>query len=184
MNKEPARPDPVQDHLAAVVAALSALSLSAVQSLLLSLREAQTLDRRVYTFGNGGSAATAAHFAVDLRKAGVCAWALTEPAYVTAQGNDSGFETVFARQVEQVVRPLDVVVAISVSGRSPNVLMALHVARLTGARTVLLAGRDGPCCGADVVLLVPSADYGVVEDAHLAVCHAVARALREEAEHA
>lgn len=173
--------EPARSHLAAVVAALSALPVSQVQALAGWMGNARIRGRFVFTCGNGGSAATAAHFAVDLRKVGVHAFSLVDPAYLTAQGNDGGFETVFARQVEQMAGPWCILIAFSVSGTSPNVLVAIAAARQLRAMTILLTGQDAPAGAADLVLAVPSADYGVVEDAHLAVCHAVARAVREEA---
>ncbi len=99
---------------------------------------------------------------------------------MTAWANDVRFEQVFAAEVDRYVDSQDIVVAISVSGRSPNVLAALRKAQAAGVRTIALLGADGGSAAqlADVALVVPSADYGGVEVAHLAIAHALADALR------
>src|SRR6185436_9368963 len=114
------------------------------------LADALRGGRKLLVFGNGGSAADAQHFAAELvgrylvNRRGLPALALTtDPSIVTAVGNDLGFEQVFARQVEAQGQRGDVAIAISTSGRSPNVLAALRLARERGLGTVGLTGNGG-----------------------------------------
>lgn len=142
------------------------------------LRAAVATGTRIFTFGNGGSAATASHLACDLtgrgrgptgRRARVRT--LYDAATTTAIANDHGYDEVFCRLLDGDAEPDDVAVAISVSGRSRNVVRALEAARRGGVVTVGLLGGDGgaarPLC--DVAVTVPCIDYGVVESVHLAV---------------
>src|SRR5512143_2973138 len=122
---------------------------------------------RVLAFGNGGSAADAQHFASELvgrlarERRGLAAIALTtDPSIVTAVGNDMGFAAIFARQVEAHGRSGDVALAISTSGRSPNVLEGARVARERGLFTVGLTGNGGGALAAavDTLIDVPHPD--------------------------
>jgi D-sedoheptulose 7-phosphate isomerase len=174
------------DFFRQVSQTLAGVSAQEFDRALTVLRAAQRQRRRVYLMGNGGSASTASHLACDLLKGvpgrrppGVLAFALPDNiALVTAWANDTDYERVFAEQVALLTEPGDVLVAISVSGRSPNVLAALKVARGAGLRTVGLLGMDGgPAVGLiDAVVRVPSHDYGVVETVHVAIGHAFAAA--------
>jgi D-sedoheptulose 7-phosphate isomerase len=149
----------------------------------------------VFVFGNGGSAATASHFACDLGKStsqrlpnGARRFrviALTDNApLLTAWANDSSFEDIFAEQLRNLVKPGDVVMAISASGNSANVLKALELGLREGAYTVGLAGFRGgkmkPLC--HTCLVVPSKCTEVIEDVHMATCHALARVVRHALE--
>jgi len=139
--------------------------------------------RTVYLFGNGGSAALASHFACDLGKGTrngsqkrFRALSLTDSIpLMTAWANDSGYEDVFAEQLQNLVQEDDVALAISGSGNSPNVLRALTVARQAGATTIGLTGYQGgkmkPLC--DVCIVVPSDNMQIIEDLHLCVAHAL-----------
>jgi D-sedoheptulose 7-phosphate isomerase len=132
--------------------------------------------------GNGGSAALASHFAVDVFNAGVRSLAFNDAALLTCVGNDCGYEQVFARPVGLFASPRDVLVAISSSGRSPNILAAARAARERGAAVITLSGfgPDNPLRGlGDWNFYVPSAAYGPVESVHANVCHALVDALRE-----
>lgn len=143
---------------------------------------------RVYIMGNGGSAATASHMACDLAKAvgddveqGVRAIALSDSSpLITAWTNDIGPSSAFAGQLAVLLDPDDVVVAISVSGNSPNILAGLRLARDTGAATIGLLGSDGGTglSLVDIALHVPRDDYGIVETVHLGLTHALAAGLR------
>ena len=148
---------------------------------------------RVFLFGNGGSAADAQHIACELvgrlreERKGIPAIALsTDTSVLTALGNDRGFEEIFLRQVEAQVREGDVVVGISTSGRSPNVIKALGAARERGALTVGLTGSDpgGLPEVAAVLLQIPSKDTPRIQEAHGLVghllCDAIERRLEEE----
>ncbi len=142
--------------------------------------EALKGGNKVMFCGNGGSAADSQHLAAELvgryrrNRPGLAALALTaDTSALTAIGNDFGFEEVFSRQVEALGRPGDVLIAISTSGRSPNVLRAVEAARARGLKTIGLAGRDGgPLAAlADVALVVPSADTARIQECHLTLGH-------------
>ena len=135
---------------------------------------------RVYTFGNGGSAVDANHFAEELvgrfqrQRRPLPAQSLSvDAAALTCIANDYSFEEVFERQVQAFVRAGDVVVAFSTSGRSPNVVRGLAAAKEAGADTVLFGGAEGGPAAehADHVLLVPSDSTGRVQELHLFFLH-------------
>lgn len=138
-------------------------------------------DHKVLACGNGGSAADAQHLCAELvgrfkakERRALPAIALTaDSAVLTAWANDVGYDDVFARQVEALGRPGDVLVAISTSGRSRNVVRALEAAQRRGMRTVALLGRDGGECRfcADVAVTVPSADTQHIQEVHVVVIH-------------
>lgn len=131
------------------------------------LRASLAAGGKVLLFGNGGSAADAQHWAAELtgrylrERPGLAALALTtDTSALTAIGNDYGFDQVFARQVQALANPIDVVVGISTSGYSQNVLLALQKARAIGCRTVAILGRDGGAIAPEVdVALVYGAEH-------------------------
>jgi D-sedoheptulose 7-phosphate isomerase len=134
----------------------------------------------VVLFGNGGSAADAQHIAGELvgrflrERRALRAQALsTDTSILTCLGNDYGFETVFARQVEAAVRAGDVAIALSTSGNAANVVAALRRARELGCRTIVLTGRGGGLCAplADVLLDVPTNLTPRVQEAHVVIYH-------------
>jgi D-sedoheptulose 7-phosphate isomerase len=156
--------------LAAAVAAAGAISRSLRQG------------GQVLAFGNGGSAADAAHTAAELvgrfmrERGGYRAIALTaDPSVVTSIANDYGFERVFARQIEAFGRPEDVALAITTSGESPNVLEALRAARDRKLTTIALTGRDGGPAGrlADVHVNVPSTTTPRIQEVHRTLLHVI-----------
>jgi phosphoheptose isomerase len=137
---------------------------------------------KVLLCGNGGSAADAQHLAAELvgcfsglRRALPAVALTTDPSVVTALANDFGYEHVFARQIEALGRPGDVLVAISTSGQSANTIRALEVARLGGLGTVALLGRDGGAMRplADLALVVDEQDTARIQEAHVFVVHAL-----------
>jgi len=146
---------------------------------------------KVLLCGNGGSAADCQHMAAELvgrlthekDRPGLPAIALTtDTSFLTAYPNDVGFDGVFARQVQALGSPGDILIAISTSGRSRNVLTAVEEARVKGLSIVGLLGDDGPLATtADVAIRVPTNDTQVIQQVHLAVehliCHLVERAL-------
>lgn len=184
--KPPAAPT---HPLAETASLLERVSPGDIERASMLLRATRSSGGTVFVLGNGGSATTASHFVIDLLKAtasapggAIRAVCLAESAArLTAQGNDEGFDRVFSSQVEVLGRPGDVVVAISASGRSVNVLRAVERARELGLTVMALTGFDGgPLLSfADLSIHVPSRNgaYGPVEDAHLAVCHAIAAAI-------
>jgi D-sedoheptulose 7-phosphate isomerase len=146
---------------------------------------------KVLLCGNGGSAADCQHMAAELvgrltnekDRPGLPAIALTtDTSFLTAYPNDVGFDGVFARQVQALGSPGDILIAISTSGRSRNVLIAVEEARSKGLSIVGLLGEDGPLAtAADIAIRVPTDDTQVIQQVHLAVehliCHLVERAL-------
>jgi len=142
--------------------------------------EAFGRGRRVYFFGNGGSAADAQHLAAELQgrlrldRAALPALALTtNTSTLTAIGNDTRFADIFARQVEGLAQRGDVVVGLTTSGASANVLAGLRAARRLGARTVALTGarteKIKPL--ADILLAVPSRDTQRIQEVHITLGH-------------
>jgi D-sedoheptulose 7-phosphate isomerase len=132
--------------------------------------------------GNGGSAADAQHFAAELvgrfrqeRRAWPALALTTDTSILTAVGNDYGFEQIFARQITALGRPDDVLVAISTSGKSLNVLAAVETARLQGLYTIALTGKPpSPLANmADLCLAVPSEDTPLVQQVHMAILHTI-----------
>lgn len=163
-------------------------ALPQAQAFIDALYGAYLDDRQIFMIGNGGSAANASHFSQDLNKGAVAglsaskcfrAVSLTDnAAFLTALANDEGYDGVFAGQLKALGRPGDLLVAISVSGNSPNVLRAAGHAGGHGMRVVGITGRSGGRLAelAQECLRVPSDDAGVVETVHSAVFHlAVAR---------
>lgn len=142
--------------------------------------QALTSGGRIFWLGNGGSAADSQHLASELvgrferERPGLAAIALTtDSSALTAIGNDYGFEQVFARQVEALCRPGDLVIGISTSGNSPNVLRALERARDLGIATAALSGRDGGCLKdlAEACLIAPADNTARIQEAHLLAGH-------------
>jgi D-sedoheptulose 7-phosphate isomerase len=150
--------------------------------------DARAAGRRIYVMGNGGSSATASHFVADLVKTAqvpgfvpLRAYALTDNTpLLTAWANDLAYERGFAEQITALAERGDVVVGISASGNSPNILAGLKAAALCDAHTIGLLGFDGGAAHAlvEVPIHIASCDYGLVEDVHAAVCHAITRAIR------
>ena len=143
---------------------------------------------KVLTCGNGGSAADAQHFAAELvgryrrERPGWSAIALTvDPSVLTSLCNDYGFEQIFARQVQALGRPGDILVSISTSGRSKNVLAAVEAASTLGIRTVGLTGQGTSQLGemVDHHLPIPSTNTAFIQQAHIAVIHIICELVEE-----
>lgn len=155
------------------------------------LHDARMARRQVFVLGNGGSAATATHFVCDLLKntraegyPSMRAIGLTDNlATLTALGNDEGYENIFAQQLAALAQPGDIAIAISTSGKSPNVLEAVKTARQIGAYTIGFTGRDGGVLGGmvDLNVLIPNHRADQTEDLHMIISHAVTAALKERA---
>jgi D-sedoheptulose 7-phosphate isomerase len=135
---------------------------------------------KIVFFGNGGSAADAQHLAAELvvrlctERPGLAALALTTNSSVlTAAGNDYGFERVFSRQIESLVTKLDVLVALSTSGTSPNILKGVAAGRERGAFLVAFTGESGGLLAGkvDLLLNVPSSDAQRIQEVHITVGH-------------
>jgi D-sedoheptulose 7-phosphate isomerase len=135
---------------------------------------------KIVFFGNGGSAADALHLAAELtvrlrnERQGLAALALTtNPSVLTAAGNDYGFERIFSRQIESLVAPQDVLVALSTSGDSPNILRGAEAGRARSAYLVAFTGETGGKLAAkvDLLLNIPSSDAQRVQECHITIGH-------------
>ena len=179
--------DPIGAHLKLSLAALErangdATLLANARKIAAVMIAALRAGNRILLIGNGGSAADAQHIAGEIigrykqDRPGWAAIALTtDTSALTAIANDYGFEQVFARQVEGLGQPGDVLMALSTSGRSPNILAALRKARERGLVTVGFTGTKGGAMGGscDHLLIAPSDDTPVVQQIHLAVAHGI-----------
>ncbi len=140
-------------------------------------RETHEVGNKLIFIGNGGSAGIAGHMAIDYSKNGnIRSQALNDSSALTCLGNDLGYENVFSKQIEFHARPGDLLVAISSSGNSENILNGVDRARKSGCEVITLSGfakDNGLRDKGDINFYVPSQEYGFVEITHLALCHAV-----------
>ena len=181
-------PDSIASYGSQVREMLEQLSLEAIVAAASRLSEARRSSATVYVAGNGGSATTASHMVTDL----MFGRGLPEPglrvigladnqAVITATANDVSYDEVFARQLRRLARPGDVLILISASGNSPNVVRAAEVAREMEVTIIGLTGFDGGRLAglSDVSVHVPSPPdaYGPVEDVHLIINHMLVAAL-------
>ena len=163
--------------------ALDTLDLSKVEETIRILSEARAAKRHIFTCGNGGSASTASHFVCDMVKGASFQrnerfriMALTDSLpTLTAYSNDVNYECVFVEQLKNFAEPGDVLLAISGSGNSPNVLRAVEYANSIGCHTIAMTGRDGGKLGplAQVNIQVREPHMGRIEDAHMIVAHMI-----------
>ena len=180
--------DGVNEYLEGISRACAQISREEIENVVNVLFDAWRRDATIFIFGNGGSAATASHMATDLNKqasvAGarrIRALALTDNmSLVTAWGNDSSFQNVFAEQMLNFLKAGDVAVGISTSGESPNVIEAIRLARAHEAHTVALTGpRASTLSGiSEWCIHGPADDIGQQEDLHLILNHTITGALR------
>jgi len=179
----------IQLYLNEVQATLKKLPLDKIRDVIAVLQYARLNNKQVFILGNGGSAATASHFACDLSKGTLLpgrprfrVMALTDnmPLF-SALANDNGYENVFAEQLASFVQPGDVVISISGSGNSANVLKATELARSVRATTIGLTGFDGGKLKdmVDICVLVPNHCMEQVEDIHLLLEHLICTCLRK-----
>jgi len=170
-------------YLARLRVTLDAIDLGKVAQATRWFQEARAQGRSIFVCGNGGSATTASHFVTDIVKSASYGapsrfriMALTDSvSTVTAYANDVGYESIFVEQLKNFAQPGDLVMAISGSGNSPNVLRAIEYANSIGCRTLALTGRDGGKLGplAQLNLQVNEPHMGRIEEAHLAICHMI-----------
>lgn len=180
-----------QQYAADVKRTLDHLPWSTIDQIVQLLHEARLKGQRVFVAGNGGSASTASHMACDLNKNTVAPGiprfrviALTDSmALFSACANDCGYENVFAEQLANFVQPGDVLVAISASGNSQNVLNAVELARANQATTIGWSGYEGGKLAeqVDISVVVPNHCIEQIEDFHLMLEHIVTSALRQRA---
>lgn len=164
--------------------AIHRIDTARVEQAIEWFEEARANQKHIFVCGNGGSASTASHFACDIvkgasfnRPSRFRIMALTDSLpTLTAYSNDVGYDCVFAEQLKNFAEPGDLVMAISGSGNSPNVVHALEYANSAGCKTLALTGRDGGKLGplAQLNIQVPVPHMGRIEDAHMIVCHMIA----------
>lgn len=180
----------ITDYLSLVSKAIAALPEDSIRDMIDTLKDAHAAGKRVFLLGNGGSAANATHIAEDLQK-GIkeCTGkrfrvtSLTESVpLITAWANDTSYEDIFAEQLDSMLEPGDVVIAISGSGNSPNVLKAVEKANQMGAVTIGWSGFSGGKLAqmAQKPIVVASDNMQRVEDVHLVLGHLVFSIMMQE----
>ena len=183
----------LDSYIERVQNAVSSINVDQLRTLAAAIDETVSAQGHVFFIGNGGSAATATHYVNDL----VMAYARTNrvlrtsslsdnPSLITGVANDYSFLEVFEYQLKALGQPGDLVVAISASGNSPNLVQAINYAVSAGIRTAAVLGFDGGKLKekSEIVVHVPTeiGDYGPAEDAHLVINHAIAALLRAKGE--
>jgi D-sedoheptulose 7-phosphate isomerase len=185
--------DPIRAHLELSLAALERANndpalLAIARAIAAAIVSALRSGNKILLIGNGGSAADAQHIAAEIigrykqdRPAYAAMALTTDTSALTAIANDYGFEQVFARQVEGLGARGDVLLALSTSGRSPNILAALRSARERGLVTIGFTGSKGEALGAlcDHLFVSPSEDTPVVQQIHLSVAHGICDAIEQ-----
>jgi D-sedoheptulose 7-phosphate isomerase len=182
----------ISNYVAAQKAALDSIPAGAVSDMVEVLRQALLEDRQIFVIGNGGSASNSSHFATDLGKGSSDALgrrfrvlSLTDNvAWLTALGNDYSYDDTFVRQLQNFARAGDVLLGISVSGNSPNVVKAIQWAKDNGVHTLALVGakRGRMAELAEQVIVVNDTHYGRVEDVQMNICHMLCYAFMENRE--
>ena len=184
--------DWISNYLKAQKAAHDSIPVESVARIIGKFRQALRDDRQIFVFGNGGSAANASHFATDLGKGSsdklgkrFRVLSLNDNvSWLTALGNDYAYEEVFVRQLMNYGRRDDLVLAMSVSGNSPNVVKAIEWANKNGLHTIaLVGGKRGKLAElACQAIVINDTHYGRVEDAHMGICHMICYAFMEKPE--
>ena len=182
----------ISDYIQAQKAAHDSIPVEAVAQVIEKLRVALKEDRQIFVFGNGGSACNASHFATDLGKSSsdkvgkrFRVLSLNDNVgWLTALANDYSYADVFAGQLQNYGKAGDLVLALSVSGNSPNCVKALEWAKAHGLHTVALVGakRGRMAEIAEQVIVIDDTHYGRVEDAQMGICHLLCYAFVEKSE--
>ncbi len=181
-----------QQYLSLLNKTLETLDHARIEQALAWFREARDAGRTVFVCGNGGSAASASHFVTDVLKGAsynrtkrfrIIALTDSLPT-VSAYANDVSYDCVFVEQLKNFAQPQDLVMGISGSGNSPNVVKTIEYANSIGCRTIGLTGRNGGKLGpiSQLNIHVPDPHMGRIEDAHMIVCHVIAYHFMEEKE--
>lgn len=182
----------VQQYVQQQKQALESIPVAAVEELIEKFRTALKEDRQIFVFGNGGSGCNASHFVTDLGKLSSdytyrrfrCLSLNESISWITALGNDYTYEDVFAGQLKNYARPGDLVMILSVSGSSPNLVRAVEWCRQNSVYTIALVGgkRGTVAAMADYVLAINDTHYGRVEDCQMHICHMICYAFVENKE--
>ena len=179
----------IESYIKQQNATLEAIQPAQIEQLVEVLKVAYVNDRQVFVVGNGGSAANASHFATDLGKGAsdklkkrFKVLSLTDNvSWITAIGNDYAYDQIFVRQLMNFAKPGDVLLGLSVSGNSPNLLKAYEWALANGMETIaLVGGKKGKLADmAHHTIVVPSEHYGRAEDVQMNICHMLCYAFME-----
>ncbi len=190
MDKTPVS-NHIQTHINTLIALIQAIDPSQLASIAETLYTAWKKHQNIFCIGNGGSAATSAHFATDL------SWGrnktdhdrpkaislTTNTSILTALSNDIGYDSVFSEQLKTFLKESDIVFAISASGNSPNILKAIEYANSVGATTIGLTGFDGgkmkSICRECIHIDTNHGEYELVEDVHHAICHMLSTYIKQ-----
>ena len=182
----------IADYLEAQKRAVDSVKPAEIAALVETLRVAWSQDQQIFAIGNGGSAANASHFAVDLGKGSsdtlprrFRVLSLTDNvAWMTALGNDYSYDEIFSRQLANYARKGDVLITASVSGNSPNLVKAFERAKSHGVKTIALVGakRGRLAELADQVVVIDDTHYGRVEDVQMHILHILCYAFMEKPE--
>ena len=182
--------DFVSNYIAQQKAALETLPVDEIEQLILTFQQALKNDSQIFVFGNGGSASNASHFVTDLGKSASdncyrrfrCLSLNENLSWITAIGNDYAYEDIYLRQLENYARPGDLVMVLSVSGDSPNLVKAAHYCNKNGLQLIALTGgKKGRLASlANQCIVINSTHYGRVEDCQMHICHMICYAFIEE----
>jgi D-sedoheptulose 7-phosphate isomerase len=182
----------IEGYLQEQKKALASIEAETVEGLVRQFQEALKEDRQIFVFGNGGSASNTSHFITDLGKCSSdvtyrrfrCLSLNENLSWITAIGNDYAYEDVYLRQLQNYAREGDLVMTLSVSGSSPNLVKAVDWCKKNGVKTIaLVGGKRGILAEmADTVVVINSMHYGVVEDCQMHICHMICYAFVENEE--
>lgn len=174
-----------RDYVQYLLEVAKKVNLSDLKRIIRTFIDAYDQNKTIFFIGNGGSAATASHFCEDLAEVGrkcnrkifKCLSLTDNIPYITAAGNDYGYEQIFVKQMEGHFSVNDVLVSITASGNSPNVIEAIKYAKHIGGKTVGLLGFDGgkayELCDTAVIAKTNKGEYGPVEDMHIIFDHLI-----------
>lgn len=181
--------DWIASYIEAQKAALDSIPADNVEECITVLQKAWQEDKNIFVFGNGGSAANASHFTTDLGKGSSDKMSKRfkvlsindNVSWITAIGNDYAYEDIFKRQIENYAQPGDVVITMSVSGNSPNLVRAVEWAKEKDLTVLAFVGaKRGELANlADHLIVIDSEHYGRVEDCHMGICHMLCYAFME-----
>lgn len=179
----------IQQYIEAQKKTLESIPADSIAEIVETLRTALKGDNQIFAIGNGGSAANTSHFATDLGKGAsdklgkrFRVLSLNDNmSWLTALGNDYSYEDVYVGQLQNYGRAGDVLLALSVSGNSPNLVKALRWAKDHGLHTIALVGAKKGAMAeiADKVVVINDTHYGRVEDAQMGICHMLCYAFME-----
>jgi D-sedoheptulose 7-phosphate isomerase len=182
----------IKNYITSLNGTLNKLPFNKIYDIIKVLVQANKENKQIFVFGNGGSAATSSHFVTDLGKGASdnlfkrfhCISLNDNTAWITALGNDFTYEDIFTGQLKNLAQPGDVVITMSVSGNSPNLINAFKWAKENGLVTIaLVGGKKGKLATiAEYVVEIDSEHYGIVEDAHMVVSHLLSYAFMEHPE--